>query len=66
MHADVGDTIAIPGRHVGESGRLGQVLEVRGPEGAPPYRVRWDDGHEAVCWPGPETRIQHEGHLEVD
>ena len=66
MHADVGDTIAIPGRHVGETGRLGQVLEVRGAEGSPPYRVRWDDGHEAVCWPGPETRIQHEGHLEVD
>jgi hypothetical protein len=63
MHAVVGDTIAVPGRHVGETGRLGQVLEVRGPQGSPPYRVRWEDGHEAICYPGPETRVQHEGHL---
>ena len=63
MHAVVGDTIAVPGRHVGESGRLGQVLEVRGQDGRPPYRVRWADGHEALCYPGPETRICHDGHL---
>jgi hypothetical protein len=65
MHAAVGDTVAVPGRHVGEAGRLGLVVEVRGPEGAPPYKIRWDDGHEAICWPGPETRVQHDGHLDL-
>lgn len=65
MHAVVGDTVAVPGRHVGDAGRLGLVVEVRGSEGAPPYKIRWDDGHEAVCWPGPETRVQHEGHLDL-
>ena len=65
MHATVGDTIAVPGRHVGESGRIGEVLEVRGADGRPPYVVRWNDGHEAVCYPGPETRVSHAGHLEV-
>ena len=65
MHAVVGDTVAIPGRKVGDAGRLGEVVEVRGSEGQPPYKIRWDDGHEAVCWPGPETRIQHEGHLDL-
>jgi hypothetical protein len=65
MHAHVGDTLAVPGRCVGEAGRIGQVLEVRGPDGTPPFKVRWEDGHEAVCWPGPETRVQHEGHLET-
>ncbi len=63
MHADIGDKIAIPGRHVGEVGRVGQVLDVRGPDGSPPYLVRWQDGHEAICYPGPETRIEHAGHL---
>lgn len=66
MHAVVGDTIAVPGRHVGETGRLGEVLEVRGTGGTPPYKVRWEDGHEAVCYPGPETRVQHEGHLDLE
>ncbi|MCU1595885.1 MAG: hypothetical protein JWO12_3277 [Frankiales bacterium] len=66
MHAVVGDTIAVPGRRVGETGRLGEVLEVKGADGRPPYRVRWDDGHVAVCYPGPETRVQHEGRLDLD
>ena len=64
MHATVGDTIAVPGRHVGEAGRTGEVLEVRGADGRPPYVVRWSDGHQAVCYPGPETRVSHGGQLE--
>jgi hypothetical protein len=64
MHAVVGDTIAVPGRTVGAAGRLGQVLEVKGSDGHPPYVVRWEDGHEALCYPGPEARVQHEGHLD--
>jgi hypothetical protein len=63
MHAVAGDRLAVPGRHVGEAGRVGEVLEVRGPDGTPPYLVRWEDGHEAICYPGPETKVQHEGHL---
>ena len=66
MHAVAGDTIAIPGTHVGDAGRVGTVLETRGPDGAPPYLVRWQDGHEALCFPGPETKVQHEGHLATD
>ena len=38
--------------------RCGEVLTVRGAEGQPPYVVRWDDGHEAVCFPGPETKLE--------
>jgi hypothetical protein len=63
MHAQVGDRIAVPGRHVGEAGRIGEVIDVRGKDGMPPYVVRWSDGHEAVCYPGPETRVQHAGQL---
>ena len=63
MHATAGDRIAIPGARVGDKGKVGEVLEARGKDGAPPYLVRWEDGHEVVCYPGPETRVQHEGHL---
>ncbi|MBW8819907.1 MAG: DUF1918 domain-containing protein, partial [Streptomyces sp.] len=27
--------------------------------GNPPYRVRFEDGHEGVCSPGPDTEIRH-------
>jgi hypothetical protein len=63
MHAVIGDRIAIPGRHVGDAGRVGEVIEVRGPEGTPPFLVRWEDGHEGICYPGPETKVSHQGHL---
>ena len=59
MRAAVGDRISIPGRHVGDVTRDGEVTEVRGSEQALLYVVRWDDGHEGVCSPGPETKVSH-------
>ncbi len=59
MNADVGDRISIPGRHVGDANRAGEVTEVRGSAEALLYVVRWDDGHEGVCSPGPETKVEH-------
>lgn len=59
MHAVVGDRIVTPGRHVGHSARSGEVLEVRGSGDVLLYVVRWDDGHQGVCSPGPETRVEH-------
>jgi hypothetical protein len=45
---------------VGEHDRDGEVLEVRGENGAPPYLVRWSDtGHDGLFFPGPETVIHH-------
>lgn len=57
MHAQKGDAVTVPGRKVGDAERHGSVLEVRGPDGGPPYVVRWEDGHEAVVCPGPEMRF---------
>lgn len=59
MRAVVGDRICIPGRHVGDASREGEVTEVRGKDDALLYVVRWDDGHQGVCSPGPETKVQH-------
>ncbi len=66
MHAVIGDTIAIPGHQVGQAGRVGRVIDIRGEDGRPPYAIRWEDGHESVCYPGPETRVNHDGHLDTD
>lgn len=59
MRATVGDRISIPGRHVGDVDRAGRVKEVRGTPESPLYVVVWDDGHEGICSPGPETKVQH-------
>jgi len=59
MNAQVGDRIVIKGHHIGEPERDGEILEV-GPEGGPPYRVRWEDsGREALFFPGPDAVVQH-------
>ncbi len=59
MKASVGDHIEVPGEKVGEGGRRGEVIEVRGPDGAPPYLVRWSDGHQGLYFPGPDAVVQH-------
>ena len=61
MKAAVTDRITVPGMHVGETTRCGEVIEVKGAGGEPPYVVRWDDGHEAVFVPGPATRLTRPG-----
>ncbi|MFY9712108.1 MAG: DUF1918 domain-containing protein [Microbacterium sp.] len=33
------------------------MLDVRGEDGAPPYLVRWTDGHEALVYPGTDARV---------
>ena len=59
MQAHVGDRIVIKGHHVGEHERAGEVIEVRGTEGAPPWVIRWsEDGHEGLFFPGPDATVQ--------
>lgn len=62
MHAAVGDRIVIPGHHVGEPSREGEVLEVHGAQGGPPYLVRWSQtSRESIFFPGPDATVQHLG-----
>ncbi|MFI9007336.1 DUF1918 domain-containing protein [Actinosynnema sp. NPDC053489] len=58
MHATVGDRLHIHSRAVGLDEAVGEILEVRGPEGAPPYRVRFNDGHEGLVYPGPDSLVE--------
>ncbi len=62
MQASVGDRIIIRGHHIGEPDRDGEVLEVRGSNGAPPFLVRWEDGHEGLFFPGPDAFVKHYEH----
>jgi len=61
MHAHVGDRLVVEGSKVGTPVKEGEVLEVRGPDGAPPYVVKWDDGHEGLTFPGPDAHIVTKG-----
>ncbi|HET8658802.1 MAG TPA: DUF1918 domain-containing protein [Micromonosporaceae bacterium] len=58
MRAKIGDRLVLEGTHVGDNRRTGTVIEIEHPDGAPPYRVRWADGHESFVSPGPDARIE--------
>ena len=51
MEAHVGDKIVVRSTHQGEAERSGEVLGCHEPDGGPPYRVRWEDGHEGLFFP---------------
>ncbi len=55
MQAQVGDELTVKGRHQGDEDRHGEILEVHGEQGAPPYLVRWRDSHESVFFPSSDT-----------
>lgn len=44
--------------HVGEVDRTGEIIEVKGDSGTPPYLVRFDDGHQGLVFPGPDAVIE--------
>jgi hypothetical protein len=53
MRARVGDRIILAAEHIDEATRDGEILEIRGTKGAPPYVVRWSNGHTGLIYPGP-------------
>jgi hypothetical protein len=59
LRAAPGDRLIVSGHHQAEPERDGEVLEVRGEDGAPPYLVRWEDGTTTVLYPSSDVSIQH-------
>ncbi|MDV6013021.1 DUF1918 domain-containing protein [Haloechinothrix sp. LS1_15] len=57
MRASAGDRILIHGRTVGAGEQHAEIIEVRGEDGAPPYLVRFSDGHESLLYPGPDSEV---------
>ena len=58
MQAFKGDRLHVHSNAVGAKDRIGEIVEVRGANGAPPYRVRYPDGHESLVYPGPDCVIE--------
>ena len=59
MRAAIGDRFCVRGNMVGQPERAGEIVEVRGARGEPPYLVRFDDGHTGLVFPGPDAIIEH-------
>jgi hypothetical protein len=57
MQANVGDQLVVESNRVGTPPRQGEILEVRGVDGSPPYVVRWTDGQEGLLFPGPDAHV---------
>lgn len=65
MKAAVGDRVVVASRHVDEPAREGEVREVRGPDGDPPWVVRWSGrGEESLYFPGSDTVVSPQGTQE--
>ncbi len=64
LHAHVGDLIVIEGHRLGDSRRIGEILEVLDAARHEHYRVRWDDDRVSIFTPGTDATIKHIAHPE--
>ena len=58
MQATIGDRLHIRGNCVGHPDKCGEIVEVHGKAGEPPYLVRFDDGHTGLVFPGPDAVVE--------
>ena len=56
--ARAGDEVVITGHSVGDSPRTAVILEVLGDPGHERFRVRWEDGHESIFFPGEDATVR--------
>jgi len=62
MHATKGDWLVVESSVLDRPSRKGLILEVEGPDGSPPFLVRWaDNGHEGLIFPGPDAHVAPDG-----
>ncbi len=60
MKAVVGDRLVVHSVHVDGPVRDGEIVEVRGVDGLPPYVVEWSDsGHQSLYFPGSDCTVEH-------
>ena len=58
MEATVGDRLHVHGNAVGQPDKIGEIVEIRGAAGSPPYQVRFEDGHTCLVFPGPDAVVE--------
>jgi hypothetical protein len=62
MQAKKGDWLVVESSVVDRSSRRGLILDAEGPDGSPPFLVRWEDnGHEGLVFPGPDAHVTAAG-----
>ncbi|MBT0772056.1 DUF1918 domain-containing protein [Kineosporia sp. J2-2] len=65
MQADTGDWLVVETGRPGKPGRerrYGQIVDILGPDGSPPYVVSWIDGeYSPMFLPGTGTRVLRTG-----
>ena len=61
MHASIGDKLRIHSNQVGTPDHCGRITEIRGANGAPPYLVQFEDGHERLVFPGGDAVVETSG-----
>ena len=54
-----GDEIIIDAPHIGDVVRKGEILEVLDTGDVRHFRVRWDDGREAIYFPSSDAHVVH-------
>jgi hypothetical protein len=59
VQAAVGERLLVHGNKVGATDVAMEIIEVRGDDGAPPYLVRYPDGHEGLVFPGSDCTVEH-------
>ena len=59
LQAKPGDVVVVHGHTTGDPGRTGVILEVLDADSDHEhYRVRWDEEHETLFWPGSDASIR--------
>lgn len=53
-----GDHVEVVGHRVGDAPRSGEIVEVLGEETHRHYRIRWEDGHLSMLFPGPDVVVK--------
>jgi hypothetical protein len=58
QHALAGDLVVVDGHRLGESRRMGEILEVLGRADHEHYRVRWEDDRETIFYPAGDALVR--------
>jgi hypothetical protein len=58
LQAAVGDVLRIHGAKVDDPDKTGEIMEIKGKSGEPPYLVRFSDGHTGLVFPGPDAIVE--------
>jgi uncharacterized protein DUF1918 len=56
--AKPGDVVVVHGHTTGESRRTGVIVEVLGLPDHEHFRVKWDEEHESLFWPGSDATVE--------